>query len=78
LPRPPRVIENTQRDLNIALMNELALIFDRLRISTDTRYQLASEPADERWSGEEPIGHGPRRPARPHLLKPRKGSASGE
>ena len=31
---------------------------DRLRISTDTRYQLASEPADERWSGEEPIGHG--------------------
>ncbi|MDB5406740.1 MAG: UDP-N-acetyl-D-galactosamine dehydrogenase [Rhodospirillales bacterium] len=29
-----KVIENTQRDLNIALMNELALIFDRLGIST--------------------------------------------
>ena len=25
-----KVIENTQRDLNIALMNELAIIFDRL------------------------------------------------
>ena len=29
-----KVIENTQRDLNIALMNELALIFDRLDIDT--------------------------------------------
>ncbi len=29
-----KVIENTQRDLNIALMNELAMIFDRLGIST--------------------------------------------
>ncbi len=29
-----KVIENTQRDLNIALMNELALIFDRLEIPT--------------------------------------------
>ena len=29
-----KVIENTQRDLNIALMNELAIIFDRLDIST--------------------------------------------
>ncbi|MCL4151794.1 UNVERIFIED_CONTAM: hypothetical protein GTU68_066485 [Idotea baltica] len=29
-----KVIENTQRDLNIALMNELALIFDRMGIST--------------------------------------------
>ena len=29
-----KVIENTQRDLNIALMNELALIFDRLSIPT--------------------------------------------
>lgn len=29
-----KVIENTQRDLNIALMNEFALIFDRLGIST--------------------------------------------
>ena len=29
-----KVIENTQRDLNIALMNELAIIFDRLEIPT--------------------------------------------
>lgn len=29
-----KVIENTQRDLNIALMNELAIIFDRLDIDT--------------------------------------------
>ena len=29
-----KVIENTQRDLNIALMNELAVIFDRLGIDT--------------------------------------------
>lgn len=29
-----KVIENTQRDLNIALMNELALIFHRLNIDT--------------------------------------------
>ena len=29
-----KVIENTQRDLNIALVNELALIFDRLGINT--------------------------------------------
>jgi len=29
-----KVIENTQRDLNIALMNELAIIFDRLHIRT--------------------------------------------
>ncbi len=31
---------------------------DRLRISSDSRYQLASEPADERWVGEDPPGHG--------------------
>jgi UDP-N-acetyl-D-galactosamine dehydrogenase len=29
-----KVIENTQRDLNIALMNELAIIFDRIGIPT--------------------------------------------
>lgn len=29
-----KLIENTQRDLNIALMNELAIIFDRLDIAT--------------------------------------------
>lgn len=30
---------------------------ERWRISGDTRYQLASEPIDERWIGENPIGH---------------------
>jgi UDP-N-acetyl-D-galactosamine dehydrogenase len=30
-----KVIENTQRDLNIALVNELALIFDRIGIDTE-------------------------------------------
>ena len=29
-----KIVENTQRDLNIALMNELSLIFDRMNIST--------------------------------------------
>ena len=29
-----KVIENTQRDINIALMNELALIFDRIGVRT--------------------------------------------
>jgi hypothetical protein len=32
---------------------------DRIRLSSDSRYQLASEPADERWVGAEPIAHGP-------------------
>jgi UDP-N-acetyl-D-galactosamine dehydrogenase len=31
-----KVIENTQRDLNIALINELALIFDKLSIDTES------------------------------------------
>lgn len=30
---------------------------DRIRLSTDTRYQLASEPVDERWIGDQPPGH---------------------
>lgn len=32
---------------------------DRIRLSSDSRYQLASEPVDERWIGEAPIAHGP-------------------
>ncbi len=32
---------------------------DQIRLSSDTRYQLASEPVDERWVGENPIAHGP-------------------
>ena len=30
-----KVVENTQRDLNIALANELALIFEKLQIDTN-------------------------------------------
>jgi UDP-N-acetyl-D-galactosamine dehydrogenase len=41
-----KVIENTQRDLNIALMNELALICDRLGIRT--RDVLAA--AETKWN----------------------------
>jgi UDP-N-acetyl-D-galactosamine dehydrogenase len=41
-----KVIENTQRDLNIALMNELAIIFDRMGI--DTRDVLAA--AGTKWN----------------------------
>lgn len=37
-----KVIENTQRDLNIALMNELAIIFDRLGIDTLDVLEAAS------------------------------------
>jgi len=31
---------------------------DRVRISSDSRYQLTSEAVDERWIGANPIGHG--------------------
>ena len=41
-----KVIENTQRDLNIALINELALIFERLDI--DTHDVLAA--AETKWN----------------------------
>jgi ectoine hydroxylase-related dioxygenase (phytanoyl-CoA dioxygenase family) len=30
---------------------------NHFRLSVDTRYQLATEPADERWIGEKPPGH---------------------
>lgn len=41
-----KVIENTQRDLNIAFMNELALIFDRMNIDT----QEVLEAAGTKWN----------------------------
>jgi len=41
-----KVIENTQRDLNIALMNELALIFDKLGIDTND----VLEAAGTKWN----------------------------
>lgn len=37
-----KVIENTQRDLNIALINELALIFERLGIDTEQVLEAAA------------------------------------
>ncbi len=36
-----KVIENTQRDLNIALVNELAIIFNRMGIDTEAVLQAA-------------------------------------
>lgn len=41
-----KVIENTQRDVNIALINELALIFDRLGIDTKD----VIEAAGTKWN----------------------------
>lgn len=41
-----KIIENTQRDLNIALMNELSIIFDRLNINT---YEVL-EAAGTKWN----------------------------
>ena len=41
-----KVIENTQRDVNIALINELALIFNRLEIDT----QEVLEAAGSKWN----------------------------
>jgi len=41
-----KVIENTQRDLNIALMNELSLIFDRMGIRTTD----VLEAAGTKWN----------------------------
>ncbi len=41
-----KVIENTQRDLNIALMNELSMIFDKLDINT---YEVL-EAAGTKWN----------------------------
>ena len=41
-----KVIENTQRDINIALMNELAIIFDKIGIST----KEALEAAGTKWN----------------------------
>ena len=37
-----KVIENTQRDVNIALVNELALIFDKLNIDTSEVLEASS------------------------------------
>lgn len=41
-----KIIENTQRDLNIALMNELSIIFDRIGINT---YEVL-DAAGTKWN----------------------------
>ena len=41
-----KIIENTQRDLNIALMNELSMIFDKMHINT---YEVL-EAAATKWN----------------------------
>jgi UDP-N-acetyl-D-galactosamine dehydrogenase len=41
-----KIIENTQRDLNIALMNELSIIFDKIGINT---YEVL-EAAGTKWN----------------------------
>ena len=41
-----KIVENTQRDLNIALMNELSLIFDRMGVNT---YDVL-EAAGTKWN----------------------------
>jgi len=41
-----KIIENTQRDLNIALINELSIIFDRMNINT---YEVL-EAAGTKWN----------------------------
>ena len=62
-----KVIENTQRDLNIAFMNELALIFGRMNIDTlevlaGCRHQMEL-PAIPTWSGRRSLHR--RRPLLP-------------
>ena len=41
-----KVIENTQRDLNIALMNELSIIFDKANID----FSKVLEAAKTKWN----------------------------
>ena len=44
----------TMRTVHAGTDNEI----DPLRLSTDSRYQPANQPIDDRWIGEHPIGHG--------------------
>ena len=46
LQRRAKIIENTQRDVNIALMNELSIIFNRIGINT---YEVL-EAAGTKWN----------------------------
>jgi hypothetical protein len=80
-----KVIENTQRDINIALMNELALIFDRMGIRTQGRPprrrhevelpQASARPGRRSLHRRRPVlpddqGAGARLPARGHPRGP--------
>ena len=70
-----KVIENTQRDVNIALINELAMLFDKLGL--DTREVL--EAAGTKWNflpfrpgpGRRPLHR--RGPVLPHAQGPAGG-----
>ncbi len=46
----------TMHTAHLGLDNNTA---DRFRLSSDSRYQPASEPADPRWVGPNPTAHGP-------------------
>jgi hypothetical protein len=48
------VLVFTMRTVHASIDNQTRF----LRLSTDTRYQPASAPVDERWIGEAPIAHG--------------------
>ena len=48
------VLTFTMRTVHASLDNRS----DRVRLSSDTRYQPASQPIDERWIGELPVAHG--------------------
>ena len=41
-----KVIENTQRDLNIAFMNELSIIFNKLQLDTEEILRAA----ESKWN----------------------------
>lgn len=53
--RPGDVLIFSLQTLHASLDNTS----DRVRLSTDTRYQPADEPADPRWIGPSPTGHSP-------------------
>ncbi len=53
--RPGDVVVFSIDTIHGSLDNQSELI----RLSTDTRYQRSAEPADERWTGSDPPGHGP-------------------
>lgn len=53
--RPGDVLLFSMQTIHASLDNKT----DVIRLSSDSRYQRASEPADHRWIGENPIAHGP-------------------